>query len=339
MRFGIVMQPVPPIWQVVDYARRAEIEGFDHFWTFDSHLLWQEPNVIFSQVLSSTHRITVGPMVTNPATRHPSVTASTFATLNTMFGNRTACGLGRGDSAVRVTKGKPVPVAELRAAVTTISDLANGRSTRVGDSMVHLAWAPDSRLPVYVGAYGPKMLELTGQVADGLILQIADPHVVAWSIGRVKDAAAAAGRDPEALEFIVAAPAYVGSDVEHQIDQTRWFGAMVGNHVADIVSRYGSESGAPAELTDYIAGRAGYDYNEHGRAGNPSADFVPDQIVRRFCVLGDVDEHVAKLRELGDLGMTQFAVYLQHDGKDETLHAYGNRIIPALAGHQRTTAD
>ena len=202
MRFGIVMQPVPPIWQVVDYARRAEIEGFDHFWTFDSHLLWQEPNVIFSQVLSSTHRITVGPMVTNPATRHPSVTASTFATLNTMFGNRTACGLGRGDSAVRVTKGKPVPVAELRAAVTTISDLANGRSTRVGDSMVHLAWAPDSRLPVYVGAYGPKMLELTGQVADGLILQIADPHVVAWSIGRVKEAAAAAGRDPEALEAV-----------------------------------------------------------------------------------------------------------------------------------------
>ena len=137
-------------------------------------------------------------------------------------------------------------MAELRAAVTTISDLANGRSTRVGDSMVHLAWAPDSRLPVYVGAYGPKMLELTGQVADGLILQIADPHVVAWSIGRVKEAAAAAGRDPEALEFIVAAPAYVGSDLEHQIDQTRWFGAMVGNHVADIVSRYGSESGAPA---------------------------------------------------------------------------------------------
>jgi alkanesulfonate monooxygenase SsuD/methylene tetrahydromethanopterin reductase-like flavin-dependent oxidoreductase (luciferase family) len=121
-------------------------------------------------------------------------------------------------------------------------------------------------------------------------------------------------------------------------DQCRWFGGMVGNHVADIVERYGTggagTDGAaqiPQALTDYIAGRQGYDYNQHGRAGNTHAEFVPDEIVDRFCILGTPAEHVARLEELRDLGVDQFAVYLQHDAKDSTLEAYGERIIPAMA--------
>ena len=100
--------------------------------------------------------------------------------------------------------------------------------------------------------------------------------------------------------------------------------------MADIVSRYGSSSNVPAALTDYIAGRQGYDYNEHGRAGNTHTSFVPDEIVDRFCILGPVEEHVKRLTELAGLGVDQFAVYLQHDGKDETLAAYGEQVIPAV---------
>jgi hypothetical protein len=111
---------------------------------------------------------------------------------------------------------------------------------------------------------------------------------------------------------------------------------MVGNHVADIVARYGTDSAVPKTLTDYIAGRAGYDYNEHGRAGNIHAAFVPDEIVDRFCVLGPVQAHVARLSELAALGVDQFAVYLQHDGKDETLAAYGEYVIPTVAEHLPT---
>jgi hypothetical protein len=84
-------------------------------------------------------------------------------------------------------------------------------------------------------------------------------------------------------------------------------------------------------LTGYIAGREGYDYNEHGQAGNPHTRFVPDEIVDRFCVLGPVDEQVRRLRELEALGVNQFALYLQHDAKDETLQAYGERILPTIA--------
>jgi alkanesulfonate monooxygenase SsuD/methylene tetrahydromethanopterin reductase-like flavin-dependent oxidoreductase (luciferase family) len=138
------------------------------------------------------------------------------------------------------------------------------------------------------------------------------------------------GRDPDAITICVAAPAYVGDDLTHQREQCRWFGGMVGNHVADIVGRYGDAAPVPAALTDYIAGRHGYDYNQHGQAGNTHADFVPDEIVDRFCILGPVAEHVRRLEELADLGVDQFAIYLQHDGKDATLQAYGEHVMPAL---------
>jgi len=331
MDFGLVLQTDPPAWRQVELARRAEHLGFSHAWTFDSHVLWQEPFVIYSQILAATHRITVGPMVTNPSTRDWTVTASMFATLNDMFGNRTVCGIGRGDSAVRVTGGRPATLATLREATHVIRELANGRSVELGDKTFQFPWCRDGRLEVWMAAYGPKALALTGEVADGFILQLADPDIAAWTIKAVRESAERAGRDPEALTVCVAAPAYVGDDLAHQRDQCRWFGGMVGNHVADIVARYG-DTGAtvPAALTDYIKGRQGYDYAEHGRAGNTHTDFVPDDVVDRFCVLGTVEQHVAKLEELAALGVDQFALYLMHDQRDATLTAYGDAVIPAI---------
>ncbi len=273
-------------------------------------------------------------MVTNPATRDWTVTASTFATLNDMFGNRTVCGIGRGDSAVRVINGSPVSLAELREAIGVIRDLANGRETQYKGSRLRFPWNEQSRLPVYVAAYGPKALALAGEVGDGFILQLADVSIAEWSIGAVRAAAAAAGRDPDQVKVCVAAPAYVGDDLAHQREQCRWFGGMVGNHVADIVARYGADGAAvPQELTDYIRGRQDYDYNEHGRAGNTHTDFVPDDIVDRFCVLGPAQAHIDKLIALKELGVDQFAVYLQHDAKEETLRAYRDVVMPALAAH------
>ena len=117
MNFGVVLQTNPPAARVIELARRAETYGFTNVWTFDSHLLWEEPFVIYSRILDATHKLTVGPMVTNPATRDWTVTASLFATLNEMYGNRTVCGIGRGDSAVRTINGKPVNLADLRDCV------------------------------------------------------------------------------------------------------------------------------------------------------------------------------------------------------------------------------
>src|SRR6187200_288672 len=107
--FGVVLQTDPPAQRVIDLAKRAEAYGFTNAWTFDSHLLWEEPFVIYSRILAETDKLVVGPMVTNPATR-----------------NRTVCGIGRGDSAVRVINGKPVRLADMRAAIGVIRGLANG---------------------------------------------------------------------------------------------------------------------------------------------------------------------------------------------------------------------
>jgi len=328
--FGVVLQATPPAARVIELARQAELHGFRAVWTFDSHLLWEEPYVIHSQILAATRTVTVGPMVTNPATRDWTVTASTFATLNEMFGNRTVCGIGRGDSAVRVTNGKPTTLATLRECVHVIRELGNGRAVDYRGSTLRLPWAGRSELEVWIAAYGPKALQLTGEVGDGFILQLADPDIAAWTIKSVREAAAAAGRDPASVKICVAAPAYVGDDLAHLREQCRWFGGMVGNHVADIVARYGTASDVPRALTEYIAGRQDYDYNEHGRAGNTHTAFVPDEIVDRFCILGPVEEHVRRLSELAALGVDQFAVYLQHDGKDSTLAAYGEQVIPAV---------
>ena len=330
MDFGVVLQTDPPAWRVVDLARKAETLGFSHGWTFDSHVLWQEPYVIYSQMLSATNRMIIGPMVTNPGTRNWTVTASLHATLNDMFGNRTICGIGRGDSAMRVLGHSPTTLRTLGESMHVIKELAEGREVTYNGTQQHFPWAGESTLDILMAGYGPKALDLCGRQADGFILQLADLALAEWTIGAVRAAATDAGRDPDDLYICVAAPAYVGTDLAHQRDQCRWFGGMVGNHVADLVDRYGDSGAVPAALTDYIAGREGYDYSGHGKAGHDHTDFVPDDILDRFCILGDEDAHVERLRALEALGVDQFAIYLMHDQKDETLNAYGQRIIPAL---------
>lgn len=333
MDFGAVLQTNPPSSRVVQLAQLAEHHGFSHVWTFDSHVLWQEPYVIHSAILAGTRKVKVGPFVTNPLTRDWTVTASTFATLNEMFGNRTVCGIGRGDSAVRVQNGAPSTLGTLRESVRVIRELANSRSVEHEGSTLQFPWSSDSSLEVWIAAYGPKALALTGEVADGYILQLADPDITAWMIQAVRDAADNAGRDPMSITICVAAPAYVGTDLDHQREQSRWFGGMVGNHIADLVKRYGTDGTIPQALTDYIAGRTAYDYNTHGRTDNDHVDFVPDDIVDRFCLLGTAQDHIEKLTRLKELGVDQFAAYVMHDSKEETLRQYGEIVIPALREH------
>ncbi len=334
MDFGVVLQTDPPASEVVDLARLAEEQGFTYGWTFDSHVLWQEPFVIYTRMLAATERMIVGPMVTNPGTRDWTVLASLFATLNEMFGGRTICGMGRGDSALRYINRPPTTLETMVEAMDIIKALVAGKTVFYNGRDLRIPWIPEDGgwdLPMWGAGYGPKALATVGRHFDGYILQLADPAVLEWTVAAVQRAAEEAGRDPDQISICVVAPAYVGDDLTHQRDQVRWFGGMVGNHVADLVQRYGGDGGAaPKALTDYIAARRGYDYDHHGRAGNPDTEFVPDEIVDRFCVLGTVDDHIAKLSELEELGVDQFGIYLMHDDRQATLEAYGKSIIPAF---------
>jgi probable F420-dependent oxidoreductase len=327
MDFGIVAQTNPPARGVVELAKRAEDAGFTHFWTFDSCVLWQEPFVIYSEILANTSHIKVGPMVTNPITRDWTVTASIFATLNEMFGPRTVCGIGRGDSALRVTGGSPASLATLSSCMGVIKNLVEGREATINDRPVKFPWVDEGSLDVWMAAYGPKALEVAGRDADGLIMQLADPFIVNWAIEAARAARQVAEKDVASYQVCVAAPAYVGDDLAHQRDQVRWFGGMVGNHVADIVERYGSTAPVPEALTEYIKGRKGYDYRHHGQTGNPDTEFVPDEVIDRFCVLGPVESHLERLNELSERGVNQFSLYLMHDDPESTIEAYRTNII------------
>ncbi len=332
MDFGVVLQTDPPASRVVELARMAEDLGFSHGWTFDSHVLWQEPFVIYSQMLAATRSMVVGPMVTNPGTRDWTVLASMFATLNDSFGPRTICGMGRGDSALRYIGKQPKTLDTMVESMEVIKGLVAGREVEYNGRKLDIPWIEEGwDLPMWVAGYGPRALATIGRHADGYILQLADPQVLEWTVAAVRAAAGEAGRRPEEVSICVVAPAYVGDDLAHQRDQLRWFGGMVGNHVADMVKRYGEDSTrVPEVLSDYIKAREGYDYDHHGKADNPSTEFVPDEIVDRFCVLGTVEQHIEKLALLEELGVDHFGIYLMHDDQEATLRAYGESVIPAV---------
>jgi alkanesulfonate monooxygenase SsuD/methylene tetrahydromethanopterin reductase-like flavin-dependent oxidoreductase (luciferase family) len=186
---------------------------------------------------------------------------------------------------------------------------------------------------MWVAGYGPRALGVAGRVGDGVIIQLADPEIVAWIMDTARKAAEEAGRDPSLLRCIVGAPSHVTDDLADAREQVRWFPAMVSNHVLDLIERYGADGSAvPKALTDYVQARKFYDYDEHSRVGAKHGEFVSDEICDRFCVLGNREQIKAKLKELEAVGVDQFNIYLMTHGQEETLQAYGDGIIPELAG-------
>jgi alkanesulfonate monooxygenase SsuD/methylene tetrahydromethanopterin reductase-like flavin-dependent oxidoreductase (luciferase family) len=161
-----------------------------------------------------------------------------------------------------------------------------------------------------------------------VIIQLADPEITRWIIERARDAAVQAGREPDALAPVVCAPAVVDADLPRWREETRWFPAMVSNHVKDLIARYGTDGEIPSALTDFAQAVKEYDYAEHSQVGAAHGKYISDEITERFCILGDVDDHVAKLRELEQLGVRQVDLYLMTSALDETLERYGKEVIP-----------
>jgi probable F420-dependent oxidoreductase len=330
LSFGVTFMADPPVSDIVDRTVLAEQNGFSHAWIWDSHVLWQEVYPIFTLMAAGTTDIHIGPCVTNPITRDPTVTASAMATLNEISGGRMEMGIGRGDSAQRVLGRTPVSVAVLERACGTIRDLAEGREVDVDGITVQLKWSQGRRLPVWVAAYGPQALRCAGRVADGLIMQLADPFIIEWALRYLREGAEEAGRDPASIKVMAAAPAYLSDDLAHAREQVRWFPALVSNHVVDLVQRYHDDAELPAGLTEYIAARERYDYAHHGRAGSDNAGFVTDEVVDRFCVLGTPEQVRAKLSQLRDLGVHQFNIYSMVDDPRALISGFGSEIIPAF---------
>src|SRR5688500_18102169 len=328
MQVGFTLKPEHTIERTLALTRQAEAAGFEYGWLFDSHVLWREPYVLLTLMAQATERLRLGTCVTNPATREPSVTASALAVLNEISGGRMDLGIGRGDWARRVLGKAPTTMATLEEAISVIKGLVEGQSVEFECTELQLPWAGSWTLPVWVAGYGPMALAMTGRIADGVILQLADPDLIRWFTGQVRDAAVAAGREPGAVKVQAAAPLHLGPlDVGRE--RTRWFPALVSNHVVDLVNKYPREQ-LPDALTGYVRDRTGYDYTHHAEVGSSNAGFVGDEVTDRFCVLGSVDDHLTKLRELADAGVDQFNIYLMNGDEESVLEAYGREIISAM---------
>jgi len=329
MQFGFTLKPEHTIADTIALTQAGEAAGFDYVWLFDSHVLWRDPYPLLTLMAEHTSRLRLGTCVTNPGTREPSVTASLIATLNEISGGRMDLGIGRGDSARRVLGKPPITLANTEEAITMIRALVEGRTVTYEGTELVLPWTGTWTLTVWVAGYGPMALAMSGRVADGVILQLADPDLIAWFVGQIREAAVAAGRPADAIRVQSAAPLHVGPR-EAGRERTRWFPALVSNHVVDLVNRYPREQ-LPEALTGYVSDRTGYDYHHHAEVGSSNAGFVGDEVTDRFCVLGDTAEVIEKLHVLESAGVDQFNVYLMNGDEREQLEVIGRDIIPALA--------
>ncbi|MDX5594236.1 TIGR03842 family LLM class F420-dependent oxidoreductase [Pseudovibrio sp. SPO723] len=332
MEFGICFKGFVEPERARALVRQAENAGFTYCWFYDSHILWRESYMAMAMCMEHTTKMRFGPCVTNPNTRDWSLAASMFGSLAKQSGGRFDIGLGRGDSAVRVMGKKPAPLKRLEEFTHVVKALVRGDEAQYGEcpEPVKFPWATGYELPVWVAAYGPKALSSAGRVGDGLILQIAEPKICKWLADQAKEAGNAEGRDMSGFRVMAAAPAHTGP-LDEAIEKVRWFPAMVGNHVADIVEKYGTDNkDIPSSLTSYIENRRGYDYSKHGQSDNPYLDFITEDIVKEFCVLGTPDEHIAKLNELEAAGVTQFNIYLDSGDEEKIIADYGDKIIPVF---------
>ena len=336
MQFGFTLKPDHSIERTVALTRQAEAAGFEYGWLFDTHVLFRDPYPLLTLMAQATTRMRLGTCVTNPATREPTVTASALAVLNELSGGRMDLGIGRGDSARRVLGKGPTSMKELEQAVHVIRALVEGRGIEFEGKMLELLWATAHQLPVWIAGYGPVALKLTGRIADGAMLQIGDPDLIRWFTSQVKSSAVEAGRDPDAVQVMAAAPAHVG-DLADGRDRTRGFPALGSTPGVDLVNMYPRED-LPEELTAYVRDREGYDYLHHAEVGSANAAFVTDEIVDRFCLVGTPAQHIARLRDLAAAGVDQFNLYLMNGNEEEQLEVYGREIIPAMRDVEPTRA-
>jgi probable F420-dependent oxidoreductase len=332
MEFAITFKGDIDPKRTVALCRQAEQAGFTYAWFFDSHVLWRECYVTMAMCMEHTDRMRFGPCVTNPGVREWSVAGSLYATLQVQSGGRLDIGIGRGDSSRRVLGRKPLTVEYMAEFGDALKAMALGEEVSYlwegAETKVQIPWVEKHPLPIWYAAYGPKALATAGQFGDGLIIQLADPWLVKWFSDQALEAGKAAGRDMSGFRIMSAAPVWVG-DMNTARAQTRWFPAMVGNHVADLVEKYGkSGQWVPQRLTDYIEGRKGYDYRHHADKDADHLGFINDDIIDSFGVLGDVDAHVEKIRELESVGVTQFNIYLMCGDEERIVEAYGNHVLP-----------
>ncbi|HWL42088.1 MAG TPA: LLM class flavin-dependent oxidoreductase [Ilumatobacter sp.] len=317
--------------RTVQLAELAERRGYDNLWLGDSQNIWREAYTLAGAIAARTERLVIGTGVTNPVTRHLSVLASTWATLHELSAGRVALGIGTGDSSLRTMGLEPVRLAALEETVGDLRTLFGGGDVVEPSSgaKFRLSWADNPRVPLYVAASAPRILELAGRIADGVIMLVGtEPAFVNAALERVAKGAAASGRTLDDLHLVLWTPTSIGDDVKSARD-------VVRAHVARVLIRP-LPAELDAETMDRIEKiRASYDYYKHMDTEADHGSEVDDRIVDLFALAGTADECRQRLTALVDLPIDQIAIipYVV-PGRDRTsvINTFAELASDVIAG-------
>jgi 5,10-methylenetetrahydromethanopterin reductase len=285
-------------------VRLAEELGYSHVWFGDSQVIWRELYVNLGAAALATKRVTLAAGVTNPLTRNVTVTASALATLHELTGGRVALGIGTGDSSVETLGERPATLAYLKESIQVIRRLLAGERVALGTGEVHMDWAQVSPIPVFIGASGPRVLRLAGQVADGAIILVGTaPEYLHAALACIRQGAEEAGRDlqAEGFKYVCWVPCAISRDGKAARD-------LVKAHVARILKRPLPFALSPEEQPVVEQVYQHYEYQQHMVVGSRHSYLVPDHMVTRFAIAGTVEECRRQVERLKETGIHQLAI-------------------------------
>ena len=320
--FGVGLFPTEPLQQMIHLAKVTEDLGYTHIWVGDSHLIWREAYVNMAAMALSTTRVKLGTGVTNPLTRHPSVVASAYATLEEYSPGRTIVGIGLGDSSVETMGMKPATLANFEAALMQMRELFEGKEAQLPSGKIHLLHPCKNKVPIYIAASGPKMLELSGRIADGIIVLVgvADEYI-AHAREKISAGAKAAGRRIEDINLVLWVPCAVSEKAPAK--------DAVKAHVARVVAHPLPYVLDPKEQQVLQDIRKTYDYYHHMDQQANHAEVIPDWLVDKFAIAGTVEQCHAQIQRIKKTGIQQIAIipYSAPGGsREETIRGFAKAL-------------
>lgn len=326
IELGLGLFPTEPAARIVELARMGEGLGYHALWFGDSHLIWREVYVTMGAAAQATTRTTLGTAVTNPLTRHVTVTASAAFTLDELSGGRAILGIGAGDSGVRTFGGKPARLAELESTIGIIRALHRGETVDAGQGPARIVAAGGAHIPIYIAGSGPRILELAGRVADGAIILVGlDGAFVRGAVECVRKGARAAGRDPASVRTVLWVPAALVDDPE----ATR----SVKAHIARIIIRPLPVDLRGDDLKVVQAVKASYDYYHHMAETADHGRVIPDEMVPRFAIAGDPGRAREQVRAAHAAGIDQVAIVpygTARFDREVTIRAFAEHVMAKL---------
>jgi 5,10-methylenetetrahydromethanopterin reductase len=284
MKFGIEFVPNEPITKLSYYVKLAEDNGFEYCWITD-HYNNRNVYMALTAIAAATNKIKIGPGVTNPYVRSPAVTASAMITLDEVSTGRAVLGIGPGDKAtfdalgIEWTK----PVSTIKKAIADMKALMDGERLEEG---AVLAIKPSTKIPIYMGAQGPKMLETAGMISDGVLINASNPKDFEAAVPLIRKGAEAAGRSMDEVDVA----AYACMSVDKNADKAKGAASPVVAFIAAgsppmVLERHGIDQEKVATIS------AALKKGDFGTAFGT----VDDTMLEAFSLYGTPDEVVEKI--------------------------------------------